>query len=205
MGGAVSVPGHRQPDQLVEQRAVVEAGGGPQRREHGVRREPGHGVDLVEQQPAARPAARGGLLVEEVDPGQTVAAQRGVRAQREVAGLLGATISRLVEGQILELQHLYDPDRSEDDYFRSIDGKTAALLATALLVVPAATTGGAPAAGRIVAARADGTLDPAFIAPGPLLDALAARFAAVAPLLSEASIDAINLKLNQIIAILKGE
>lgn len=49
----------------------------------------------------------------------------------EVAGLLGATISRLVEGQILELQHLYDPDRSEDDYFRSIDGKTAALLATA--------------------------------------------------------------------------
>ena len=58
---------------------------------------------------------------------------------------------------------------------------------------------------RVVAARADGTLDPAFIAPGLLLDALAARFAAVAPLLSDASIDAINLKLNQIIAILKGE
>ena len=77
--------------------------------------------------------------------------------------------------------------------------------ANRVAVVPAATTGGAPAAGRIVAARADGTLDPAFIAPGPLLDALAARFAAVASLLPEASIDAINLKLNQIIAILKGE
>lgn len=77
--------------------------------------------------------------------------------------------------------------------------------ANRVAVVPAATAGGAPAAGRIVAARADGTLDPAFISPGPLLDALAARFAAVAPLLPEASIDAINLKLNQIIAILKGE
>ena len=77
--------------------------------------------------------------------------------------------------------------------------------ANRVAIVPAATTGGAPAAGRIVAARADGTLDPAFIAPGPLLDALAARFAAVASLLPEASIDAINLKLNQIIAILKGE
>ncbi|OQC18733.1 MAG: hypothetical protein BWX69_03244 [Planctomycetes bacterium ADurb.Bin069] len=77
--------------------------------------------------------------------------------------------------------------------------------ANRVAVVPAATTGGAPAAGRIVAARADGTLDPAFISPVPLLDALAARFAAVASLLPEASIDAINLKLNQIIAILKGE
>lgn len=48
----------------------------------------------------------------------------------EIAGLLGATISRLVEGQVLELQHLYDPGRPVDSYFRSIDGKTAALLAT---------------------------------------------------------------------------
>ena len=52
----------------------------------------------------------------------------------EVAGLLGATISRLVEGQILELQHLFDPGRGEDTYLRSIDGKTATLLATSCRV-----------------------------------------------------------------------
>lgn len=56
-----------------------------------------------------------------------IAASLGV----EVAGLLAATITRLCEGQVLELQHLFQPDRSEDDYLRSINGKTAALLATA--------------------------------------------------------------------------
>jgi heptaprenyl diphosphate synthase len=48
----------------------------------------------------------------------------------EVAGLLAATIGRLCEGQILELKHAFDVERSEDDYLRSIDGKTASLLAT---------------------------------------------------------------------------
>jgi len=56
-----------------------------------------------------------------------IAASLGV----EVAGLLGSTISNLVEGQILELQTQYDPDRSEDSFLRSIENKTAALLATA--------------------------------------------------------------------------
>jgi len=56
-----------------------------------------------------------------------IAASLGV----EVAGLLGATISNLVEGQILELQTQFDPTRSEDSYLRSIENKTAALLATA--------------------------------------------------------------------------
>jgi heptaprenyl diphosphate synthase len=49
----------------------------------------------------------------------------------EVAALLAATIGRLCEGQLLELQHAHDLDRSEDAYLRSIDGKTAALLAAA--------------------------------------------------------------------------
>lgn len=49
----------------------------------------------------------------------------------EVAGLLAATIGRLCEGQILELQHAFDLHRSEEAYLRSIDGKTASLLATA--------------------------------------------------------------------------
>ena len=49
-----------------------------------------------------------------------------------MAGLLAATIARLCEGQILELQRTFDvacaPRRATS---RSIDGKTAALLATA--------------------------------------------------------------------------
>ena len=49
----------------------------------------------------------------------------------EVAGLLASTIARLCEGQVLELRYTYDVDRTEDAYLRSIDGKTAALLATA--------------------------------------------------------------------------
>ncbi len=49
----------------------------------------------------------------------------------EVAGLLAATIGRLCEGQVLELRRAHDIDRSEDDYFRSIEGKTASLLAAA--------------------------------------------------------------------------
>ena len=51
-----------------------------------------------------------------------------------MAGLLAATIGRLCEGQILELQHAFDLDRSEDAYLRSIDGKTASLLGTACRV-----------------------------------------------------------------------
>jgi heptaprenyl diphosphate synthase len=52
----------------------------------------------------------------------------------EVAGLLAATIGRLCEGQLLELQHSYDVTRTSDQYFRSIDGKTAALLGTSCRV-----------------------------------------------------------------------
>jgi heptaprenyl diphosphate synthase len=49
----------------------------------------------------------------------------------EVAGLLAATISKLCEGQIRELQHTYDVDRTEDAYLASITGKTASLYASA--------------------------------------------------------------------------
>lgn len=48
----------------------------------------------------------------------------------EVAGLLANTIARLCEGQIRELQDAYNVERTEDNYFSSIAGKTAALLAT---------------------------------------------------------------------------
>lgn len=49
----------------------------------------------------------------------------------EVAGLLAATITRLCEGQVLELEYTYRTDRTESLYYRSIEGKTASLLATA--------------------------------------------------------------------------
>lgn len=48
----------------------------------------------------------------------------------EVAGLLANTIGRLCEGQLLELQHAFDVHRTEEQYLRSIDGKTASLLAS---------------------------------------------------------------------------
>jgi heptaprenyl diphosphate synthase len=49
----------------------------------------------------------------------------------DVAGLLAATIGELCRGQVLELQHLFDADRSEEAYLSAIEGKTASLMATA--------------------------------------------------------------------------
>ena len=48
----------------------------------------------------------------------------------EVAGLLAATIGRLCEGQVRELQDTGNPHRTEASYTDSIEGKTASLLAT---------------------------------------------------------------------------
>ena len=48
----------------------------------------------------------------------------------EVAGLLAATIAKLCEGQVRELQSAYDLDRTEAAYLASIEGKTAALFAS---------------------------------------------------------------------------
>jgi heptaprenyl diphosphate synthase len=57
----------------------------------------------------------------------SLAASLGV----EVAGILAATIGELCQGQVLELQRLYDVNRDEAAYFGSIDGKTASLMASA--------------------------------------------------------------------------
>lgn len=48
----------------------------------------------------------------------------------DVASLLAATIGELCRGQVLELQHLFDVERSEEAYTSAILGKTAALFAT---------------------------------------------------------------------------
>lgn len=52
----------------------------------------------------------------------------------EVAGLLAATIGKLCEGEVHELRTAYDADRSEESYLAAIEGKTAALFATACRV-----------------------------------------------------------------------
>jgi heptaprenyl diphosphate synthase len=49
----------------------------------------------------------------------------------EVAGLLAATIGRLCQGEVSELRAAYNVERSEPAYFEAIEGKTAALFATA--------------------------------------------------------------------------
>ncbi len=52
----------------------------------------------------------------------------------DVAALLAATIGELCRGQVLELQYLFDTERSEDSYLSAIEGKTASLMATACRV-----------------------------------------------------------------------
>lgn len=49
----------------------------------------------------------------------------------EVAGLLASTIAELCQGQVAELQTMYNVDRTEEQYFPSISGKTASLYSTA--------------------------------------------------------------------------
>ena len=49
----------------------------------------------------------------------------------EVAGLLATSIADLCKGQIAELQTLYDINRTEEQYYPSIKGKTATLFSAA--------------------------------------------------------------------------
>ena len=49
----------------------------------------------------------------------------------EVAGLLARTIGDLCRGQVAELQTLFDINRTEEQYFPSIAGKTASLFSAA--------------------------------------------------------------------------
>ena len=49
----------------------------------------------------------------------------------DVAALLARTIGRLCEGQVGELQTAFNVDRTEDEYLRSISGKTASLTSAA--------------------------------------------------------------------------
>jgi heptaprenyl diphosphate synthase len=67
---------------------------------------------------------------------------RPAEVGNEVAGLLAATIGQLCAGEVAELQSAYQLDRTEADYYSSIDGKTASLFATAARI--GAIVGGLP-------------------------------------------------------------
>lgn len=58
------------------------------------------------------------------------ASDRAASLGADVAGLLARTIGELCRGQVLELHHLFDADRSEEAYLSAVAGKTAALFAT---------------------------------------------------------------------------
>jgi heptaprenyl diphosphate synthase len=60
----------------------------------------------------------------------------------EVAGLLAATIARLCEGEVAEIQYKYNPDRPEAAYLEAIRGKTASLMGTSCRI--GALTAGLP-------------------------------------------------------------
>jgi heptaprenyl diphosphate synthase len=62
------------------------------------------------------------------------ASSRAASLGADVAALLASTIGELCRGQVLELQHLFDAERSEESYLSAIEGKTASLMATACRV-----------------------------------------------------------------------
>jgi geranylgeranyl pyrophosphate synthase len=53
---------------------------------------------------------------------------------QEVAALLANTLARLCDGQLTEIRSKFSVDRTESDYFDTIAGKTASLMATACRV-----------------------------------------------------------------------
>jgi heptaprenyl diphosphate synthase len=59
----------------------------------------------------------------------------------EVAGLLAATLGQLCQGQVVEVRSCFRTDRSDEDYFAAIAGKTAALMSASCRI--GALTGGA--------------------------------------------------------------
>ncbi len=60
----------------------------------------------------------------------------------EIAGLLANTLGLLCQGQVTEVRSAFSTDRTEDEYLLTIQGKTAALMATSCRI--GALTAGLP-------------------------------------------------------------
>lgn len=80
--------------------------------------------------------ARWGNLMAVIAGDFLLARAAGIAASlgTEVALLLAATLARMMEGQVREVQGTYDSARSESSYLAAIAGKTASLTATACRV-----------------------------------------------------------------------
>lgn len=88
--------------------------------------------------------ARWGNLMAVIAGDFLLARAAGIAADlgTEVASLLAATLARMMEGQVQEVQGTYDQGRTESGYLGAIAGKTASLTATACRV--GALTAGLP-------------------------------------------------------------
>jgi heptaprenyl diphosphate synthase len=77
--------------------------------------------------------ARWGNLMAVVTGDFLLARAAGIAASlgTEVAGTLASTLARMMEGQVQEVQTVFDTSRSESSYLAAIAGKTASLMATA--------------------------------------------------------------------------
>ncbi len=60
----------------------------------------------------------------------------------EIAGLLARTLGQLCQGQVTEVHAAFQPNRTREEYFSTIAGKTAALMATSCRI--GGLTGGLP-------------------------------------------------------------
>jgi heptaprenyl diphosphate synthase len=103
--------------------------------------------DVIDEAPVRRNVesvnSRYGNLVAIVAGDYLLARSAAIAASlgTEIAGLLATTLGQLCEGQVSEVRSCFKTDRSKDDYFAAIAGKTAALMATSCRI--GALTGGA--------------------------------------------------------------
>ncbi len=80
--------------------------------------------------------ARYGNLVAIVAGDYLMARSAGIAADlgTDVAGLMARTLAGLTRGQVSEVRTSFSVDRTEDDYFEAIEGKTGSLMAASCRV-----------------------------------------------------------------------
>lgn len=80
--------------------------------------------------------ARYGNLVAIVAGDYLMARSAAIAAElgTDIAGLLARTLARLTRGQVSEIRTAFSVDRTEDEYYEAIEGKTASLMASSCRV-----------------------------------------------------------------------
>ena len=87
--------------------------------------------------------ARWGNLIAVVSGDFLLARAAGIAARlgSEIAELLADTLAAMCEGQIAEVKAGFNPDRTKEEYFHAISGKTASLMATSARIGALAAQG----------------------------------------------------------------